>query len=238
MKKLRIHCFQHVEFEGLGCILNWIEQNKHSLTYTRFYEDATLPNIADFDWLIVMGGPMGIYDEIQYPWLMREKKLIQGALAANKTILGICLGSQLLADALGDKVYAHTQKEIGWFELSPTQQGLEHGFWDKAFNSSKRMVFHWHGDTFQIPAKAKHLAFSACCNSQAFIYKDNVLGLQFHLEVTPESLLDMLQHGEKELISAKYVQSIAQIESRFEYIQANNEWMFALLERLEQSNWE
>lgn len=235
MKQLRIHCFQHVQFEGLGCILDWINKQHHSVTYTRFYENPILPDIQDFDWLIVMGGPMGIYDEVQYPWLLGEKQFIQKALAANKTILGICLGSQLLADALGEKVYAHTQKEIGWFELSPTAQGLEQGFWGESLSGSKRMVFHWHGDTFQIPAKATHLAYSACCNRQAFIYKDNVLGLQFHLEVTPESLQGMLQHGAHELIPAEYVQTSVQIESQSAHMQANNQWMYALLERLEQS---
>ena len=98
---LKIHCFQHVPFEDLGCINQWIEQNGHQLTYTKFYTEYSIPEPEEYDWLIIMGGPMGIYDQEDYPWLMDEKRAIKKTIEQNKTVIGICLGSQLIADVLG-----------------------------------------------------------------------------------------------------------------------------------------
>src|SRR5690606_41801416 len=113
MKKLRIHCLQHVPFEGLGCIADWIKEKNHSLTISRLYLHDKFPETAAFDWLIIMGGPMSVYEEEKYPWLTKEKLFIKKAIDEGKTVTGICLGSQLIATALGAAVYPNGEKEIG-----------------------------------------------------------------------------------------------------------------------------
>ena len=229
MKPIRIHYLQHVPFEGLGCIEQWIKRNKHSLTVTRFFKDEALPPLSDFDMLIIMGGPMGIYDDEKYPWLSEEKKFIRQAVEANKTILGICLGSQLIAHAMGAKVFPNQEKEIGWFDISLTKEGREskllNGF-NEAFP-----VFHWHGDTFGLPFGAEHLFQSEGCQNQGFI-RNNVLGLQFHFEVTQESLYEMVKHGKEELTAGKYIQSAEEILTNRQLIPQNNELMFTILDRI------
>ncbi|GET22112.1 type 1 glutamine amidotransferase [Prolixibacter denitrificans] len=229
MKPIRIHYLQHVPFEDLGCIEQWITQNHHPSTVTRFFENDELPSLSDFDMLIVMGGPMGIYDDKEYPWLTEERQFIRKAIDANKTVLGICLGSQLIAHAMGAKVYPNREKEIGWFDISLTEQGhqsrLLEGF-DETFP-----VFHWHGDTFELPAGAHHLFQSEGCVNQAFI-RDHVLALQFHFEVTPESLNEMVKHGKEELTDGKYIQSAEEILAHQQLIPQNNDLMFTILDRL------
>lgn len=219
----------HVHFEGLGCIENWISMHNYTLSYTRFYEKYTLPKITDIDWLIVMGGPMGVYDDNLYAWLAEEKKFISEAIHSGKTIIGICLGSQLIAEVLGAKVYQNKQKEIGWFDIEQTDNnqsiitGIENRF----------PVFHWHGDTFDLPDGSINLFRSAVTKNQAFLYKGNVLGLQFHFEVTIESMNKMVGNGKEELIKCKTVQSAEEIIHQTAYIESNNQKMFIILDYLE-----
>ncbi len=160
---MRIHYLQHKPYESLGCIEEWISKSRHSLSATKFYEDTSLPKFSDFDFLIIMGGPMGVYDEDKYPWLKDEKKFIKESINDNKIVLGICLGSQLIADSLGSKVYKNKFKEIGWF---PVKIKNEHKF----FNSLPEEIItaHWHGDTFDLPDGAVHIAESSACKNQAF----------------------------------------------------------------------
>jgi len=228
MKKLSIHTFMHVPFEGLGCIEQWISRNDHSLSYTHFYEDSKLPEPDEFDWLIVMGGPMGVYDEAIYSWLAEEKECIKQAIENGKTVIGICLGSQLITEVLGAKVYPNKQKEIGWFNLQLTDKGkalpIVSGFQDEF------PVFHWHGDTFDLPAGSKRLFKSDITANQAFLYNEKVLGLQFHFEVTPETLLGMVENGKNELVASDTIQSAEQILQKTAYIEQNNQLMFRLLD--------
>ena len=114
---MNIHFFQHVEFEGLGIIENWIRNNHHNLTATKFYSKLELPEINEIDFLIIMGGHMSVYDDNRYYWLKYEKDFIERAIKHNKKILGICLGAQLLAVTLGAKVHKNDFKEIGWFPV-------------------------------------------------------------------------------------------------------------------------
>jgi GMP synthase-like glutamine amidotransferase len=206
----------------------WIKSNNHVTGYTRFYEDYRLPDVEDIDWLIVMGGPMSVYDEAGYPWLAEEKTFIRKAIDAGKTVIGICLGSQLIAEVLGAKVYPNHLKEIGWFdvELSETASMLPlfTGF-EKHFS-----VFHWHGDTYDIPAGSRQLVSSAITPNQAFLYGDNVLGLQFHLEVTTGSLQRMVDHGKEELVASNTIQSAETILEEKKYLADNNRKMFQLLD--------
>jgi len=229
MKPLRIHCFQHVEYENLGCIYNWIIKNKHNITYTRFFENYTIPKPDDYDWLIVMGGPMGVYDTDKFSWLAEEKNAIKQAIANDKTVIGICLGSQLIADALGAEVYKNPEKEIGWFDITLKDLAKNNNLFNSEQDTFK--VFHWHGDTFNLPVGAKHLAFSNVCTNQAFLYKNNILGLQFHLEVTELSIKAMLENGISELTGGGSIQSGSQIIKQQNHIQYNNALMFSILDK-------
>ena len=230
MKHLRVHYFQHISFEGLGNIEAWCHENEHTLTSTKFYENPTLPALAEIDWLIIMGGSMGVHDEKKYNWLADEKQFIKEAIAARKIIIGICLGSQLLAKVLDAKVYTNEYKEIGWFPVHFTQEAMDNKLFSGISNPID--VFHWHGDTFNLPENAVHLAQSEACKNQAFIYNENVLGIQFHLEMTKESLNEMIKNGKSELIKGKYIQSEEEIRSQENYIEKNKQILFIILDRL------
>lgn len=229
MKKLRIHYFQHVPWEGLGSIEEWIKANGHFLTVTKFYQCYGLPQVSDIDWLIIMGGPMNVNDEDQYKWLPDEKKFIKRAIDTGKIVLGICLGSQLISSVLGAKIYKNKEKEIGWFdiELSKAANGkMFSGF------ESPLKVFHWHGDTFDLPENAIHMASSEACKNQAYSYKDKVLALQFHLESTDDSLRDMLERGRMDLSEGKFVQTETEILDNKYLIEMNRKYMFNLLDKM------
>ncbi len=227
MNKLRIHTLMHVPFEGLGCIENWIQQKGHIVNFTKLYEEIIYPTSEEYDWLIVMGGPMSVYEEEIFPWLTEEKKFIRSAIDSGKTVIGICLGSQFIADVLGAKVYPNKTKEIGWLEISKTSSyPLTKNF------PNKTTVFQWHGDTFDIPVDAVHLFESEVCKNQAFIYNNRVLALQFHYEATPESINEMLVHGASELIPSDTVQSADEIRNQFILTKENNQRMYEILDLL------
>ncbi len=227
---LRINCFQHVHYEDLGCIDSWCKTNNHPVSYTRFYEKHSIPDIDSYDWLIVMGGPMGIYDEDEFPWLKSEKQAIREAIVAGKTVIGICLGAQLIASVLGKNVYHNKQKEIGWYNIRLTSEGRS----APIFSSFEPMfkVLHWHGDTFDIPENATHLAESNACKNQAYFFGNKVLGLQFHFEVTIESLAQMIKYGKDSLIPAPFVQSEREILEQTDSISNNNMKMYQILDFL------
>lgn len=226
---MRIHYLQHVPFENLGSIEHWINEKNFSLSATKLYEDSGFPNLNDFDWLIVMGGPMGAYEEDKYPWLRDEKVFIKNAIDRNKIVLGICLGSQLIAGALGSKVFPNKEKEIGWFPVKLTQSGRN----NKIFNSfpEDATVLHWHGDTFDLPGDAEHLAESPCTKNQAFVF-NKAIGLQFHLEVDEPNLKNMIKFGKDDLVSSQFVQTEKEILENTNHIKKNNEFMTKLLENI------
>ncbi len=193
----RLHYLQHVPFEGLGKIQNWAASKNWRVTSTPLYENPELPGPDQFDLLVIMGGPMNIYEEQKYPWLAREKKLIQASLKAKKKILGICLGAQLIADALGARVTQNPIKEIGWHPVTLTSQGREQPFFQEFPPIFEAL--HWHGDTFQIPKGAVHLAKSEACPNQAFSVGTQVLALQFHLDYGLEELTTMTEECPEDL---------------------------------------
>ncbi|SHG23289.1 GMP synthase-Glutamine amidotransferase [Dysgonomonas macrotermitis] len=227
---LKIHCLQHVSFEGIGYIETWANKNNHKLTFSHLYKGDPLPALTEFDWLIIMGGPMNIYEEEKYPWLIAEKQFIKESIKSDKTVLGFCLGSQLIADVLGAKVSRNKEIEIGWFPISLTKAGEKNLLFEGL--DVNNPVFHWHGDTFDIPTKCDHIASSIGCTNQAFIYKKNVIGFQFHLEVTPESIKDMVQNGKEELVKGAYIQSKSEILAKDEYIKSCNQVLDTILNRL------
>ncbi|MGB3299389.1 MAG: type 1 glutamine amidotransferase [Phormidesmis sp.] len=201
---MKIHYLQHVPFEGLASIEPWAIKRNHLLSATKFFNNEPLPLVEDIDWLIVMGGPMNIYEDEKYPWLTEEKRFIERAIEQDKTVVGICLGSQLIADVLGAKVYQGQYKEIGWFPIQMTDVAKK----SSVFSSLPQnlTVFHWHGDTFNLPKGATHLAYSEGCQNQAFSYNQKVLGLQFHLESTKDSVQQIIKNCTNELAEGKYIQ--------------------------------
>lgn len=204
---MRAHYLQHVPFEGLGSIESWLESNGYSITNTQLYESATFPEMDQVDLVIAMGGPMSVNDEDDYPWLVLEKQFIRDAINAGKPVLGICLGAQLIATAMGAKIYKNAETEIGWFPLHGVPQVSSSLF---SFPTSIQ-VFHWHGETFDLPAGATLLASSDGCVNQAFQLGSSVIGLQFHLETTPESARKLVNNCRDELIPSRYVQSEEEI---------------------------
>jgi GMP synthase-like glutamine amidotransferase len=222
---MKIHWFQHVPFEGLGAIEGWLTARGHTLTSTRFWAGEMAPAKVDgFDWLIVMGGPMNVNQYRDFPWLKAEKRVVREAVAAGKRVLGVCLGAQLIADALGGKVYQNAEREIGWFPVTAVPEGkgtvLEF--------PAETVVFHWHGDTFSLPPGAVWLARSEACEHQAFAVGARVLGLQFHLEMTPDDVARIAKECADELTAGKFVQSAQAIVERAKKENAAG----ALMERL------
>ena len=223
---MRIHYLQHVAFEGLGSIAEWAREQGASIGCSRLFADEPLPGLQEFDWLLVMGGPMNIYEEELYPWLRQEKALLKEAIAAGKIVLGVCLGAQLIADTLGAKVTRNRHREIGWFPLHaihPTMAGII---------PAQALVMHWHGDTFTLPPDAEPLAASEACPNQGFIYQGRVFGLQFHLESTPESLASLIAYSGDELATAPYIQTPAEMLAHADRFTAINRMMAALLDHL------
>lgn len=204
---MKIHYLQHVPFEGLGSMELHLRALGHELTGTLLYLDSIFPEPADIDWLIVMGGPMGVYDEAVYPWLKIEKEFIRDFIASGKRVLGICLGAQLLADVLGARVYRNAQREIGWFPVRRMPGNSTSALF--AVFPAEAEVFHWHGDTFDLPGAATLLASSEACRNQGFILHNQVLALQFHLETTPQTAAELIAHCGDELDGSRYVQDAA-----------------------------
>ena len=201
---MRVHYLQHVEYENLANIEPWLKTRGHKLTRTRLYAGDRPPSTDKFDWLIIMGGPMNIYEEKQYPWLKAEKKFIKSAIKSGKAVLGICLGGQLLSDCLGGKVTRNKYKEIGFFPVELTAAGKKSVIFsgmDKKFTA-----MHWHGDTFSTPPGAKNLAKSRGCKNQAFEYKGRVFGLQFHFEYAPHHIIEYFKDPANVLKPDKFVQ--------------------------------
>lgn len=227
---MKIHYLQHVPFEGLASIESWAINQNHSLSATRFYSNESLPSLKDIDWLIVMGGPMNIYEDDKYPWLTEEKRFIEQAIKQDKTVVGICLGSQLIADVLGAKVYQGQHKEIGWFSIEMSDEAENSVVFDSL--PQKLTVFHWHSDTFDLPAGATRLAHSEGCQNQAFVYNEKILGLQFHLESTKDSVQQIIKNCADELVEGKYIQKPEEMLLRDDNFDMINNAMSRILNNL------
>ncbi|QIK37944.1 type 1 glutamine amidotransferase [Caldichromatium japonicum] len=202
-------CLQHVPFEGPGVIADWSRQRGHRLIPVNLFAQKELPAPTELDVLVVMGGPMGVDDESAYSWLKAEKRLIADCIHAGKQVIGVCLGAQLIAQVLGARVYRHRHAEIGWFPIGLTDRARAHPL--MAGLPAEILAFHWHNDTFDLPHGALHLAHSAACERQAFLYDGRVLGLQCHLEITPQGLWDLISHDADSLQPGPFVQTADQM---------------------------
>lgn len=216
---------QHAPHEGPAAIAAWAGRRGHSLEVTRLDRGEPLPTVEEFEMLVLLGGPMSVNDEASYPWLAEEKLLIGETIQTDRRILGICLGSQLIASALGRRVYPARALEIGWFPVrlsaqaarSRTFAGLPPSF----------TPFHWHGETFDLPKGAIHLAESDLCPNQAFEIEFDggpsrggalALALQFHLEATDESVREMLEAEKAERACAPGVAAAPALPSERELL--------------------
>jgi GMP synthase (glutamine-hydrolysing) len=228
---MKICAIYHVYFERLGLIEDWIIRKNHDLREIFLYENNSLPVPEEFDLLVLMGGPMSVNEEHIYPWLVQEKALIRESIRRGKGVLGICLGSQLIASALGSRVYAGKTREIGWYpvvfnrtpELLKLFRVLPEGM----------TVFHWHGETFDLPPGAVRLAQSTVTENQAFIYKNCVLGIQFHMEMKPESISLMINHAGHELVPGHFVQEAQELPAGLVHLPENRTMLESWLDLLE-----
>lgn len=183
---MRVLAFRHVPFEGLGLIEPVLKARGIHFDYCDLYlPGAVLPDANGYDGLIFMGGPMSVNDEPAF--LLEEMRLIEHAAARGAPMLGVCLGSQMIARALGGRVYRNAEKEIGWFDIHLTDEGRCDPLLRQLAPAER--VFHWHGDTFDLPPEAFCLAYSQRTARQAYRIGSAIYGLQFHLEVTPAMIV-------------------------------------------------
>jgi GMP synthase-like glutamine amidotransferase len=230
---MRLHYIQHAPHEPLGAIEDWARRRGFRLSRT-LAVTAEWPSLDEIDWLVVMGGPMGAYEVGAHPWLVGEKRFIREAIDAGKAVLGVCLGGQLLSDALGGKVEHNPFKEIGWFRVTLTPEMATSAVFRKlpvAFVTGL-----WHGDTFSVPPGAVRMASSEGCANQAFeCAEGRVVGLQFHPEWRREDVRGLYEHCGSEIATGgPFVQSAEQLlGAPDELYAANHEILFALLDDME-----
>lgn len=225
-----LHYFQHVPFEEPGIIASWAYHHDFNVSSTQFHKNPSISMPEDTDWLVVMGGPMGVYDHDAYPWLSAEKVAIAQAIDGGKVVLGICLGAQLIAHVLGSGVRENAYKEIGWFPVYLDSEALDHPISEVL--PSQWDAFHWHGDTFDIPEGGRLLARSSACRNQGFVYKDRVVGMQFHMEVTRSGAADLVEHCAADLSMDEFVSTPDQILSPHAPFEESHRVMTHLLDYL------
>ncbi len=237
---MKVHWFQHVEFEGLGLIEPWLRARGHEVSVTRWWAGEVAGAVApECDWLIVMGGPMNVYQYRDHPWLPAEKAAIAAAMARGARVLGVCLGAQLVADVLGGKVRQNAEREIGWW---PVRAVTQSGVGEASGAGSARYAFpalatvlHWHGDTFTLPPGATRLAESDACAQQAFAWGGRVLALQFHLEMGAAAVATITAGCADELAGGgRWVQPAERLTAgAYEHAQAASALLAKLLAALE-----
>ena len=229
---MRIHVVQHAEFEGPGLIAEWAAARGHELSCA-FALTEQFPAPGAVDLLVVLGGPMGASDDAAYPWLTAEKRFIAETIAAGQPVLGICLGSQILAEVLGGSVRRNRTPEIGWFEVALSPEAADKpvlAAWPRAFT-----VGQWHGDTFEVPERVRVLASSDACDNQLFVFGHRTVGMQFHLEWDEAALAtlistcsDDLEAGDAYVMDAQRMRDEAPVR-----IAACRSLLFSLLDALE-----
>lgn len=227
MQKVAI--FQHADGEWIGSMRHWFAEKPFQLTTYRLDQNDPLPSVAEFDWLLIMGGPMSTYDETNYPWLIAEKQLIREAIEADKIVLGMCLGSQLIASALGAKVYPNTQQEIGWFPVNKIDARA-------SWMPEDLQPLSWHGDCVELPENTSSFADSEITPCQGFYFGPRVWALQFHLEVEPGTVDAFLALENQPLPQTEFVQDVATLLNNAEQLKQSQQAMFALLDNLYQQS--
>ena len=225
---MNIHFIQHVPFESLGALENWVHKPGNKVTSTRLYEDTKLPFVELFDVLIILGGPMSVHDEDRYRFLVAEKVLIKRALEKGKKVIGICLGAQLIAEVMGGHVSLNTEQEIGWFPVSLSEAALNHPCFKDVSHTID--AFHWHGEFFSIPEHCTPIGKSEACSTQGFIWKNQALALQFHLEITAQGIDGLIRNCPEDLNDGTYVQDSTQL-LRPDLIEKTNALLVKIVDR-------
>jgi len=224
---MNICVLQHAAYEGPGEIAAWAARRDHSVGVHHLYRGDPLPRPDAFDLLVVMGGEMNIYQYRDWPWLKPESAFIRSALAQGRRVIGICLGAQLIADALGARVFQNAEHELGWLPISWTDEARAIFPGLPAVST----VLHWHGDTFELPAGATRLAASEGCPEQGFLIANKCLGLQFHIEVDP-SLVKQYVAGQGEWPTGPYSQTPQAILSEADaHCDPNRRFLHGMLDR-------
>jgi len=222
MQKVAI--FQHAQGEWIGSMTDWFADKEFQLHTYRLDLNEALPTVEQFDWLLIMGGPMSAYEEDMYPWLVAEKQLIKQAIEADKSVLGICLGGQLIANAMGADVYRNSDHEVGWHGMTKTNACA-------TWMPDNLVPLSWHYDCFDLPNGAIPFASSAITPNQGFKLGDNVWALQFHLEAQGSTVSDFLALDDEGLPIGEYVQTEAEIFTT-DHLQQSRLAAFALLDQM------
>jgi len=206
---------QHIECETPGTIADILNQKEIFFQTVDAYKGEPVPKeMGAAAGVIIMGGPMGVYEEERYPFLRDEIRLIEQAIKEDKAVLGVCLGSQLLAKALGARVTKGKKKEIGWYPVSLTEGAAKDRLWTGVERSF--IAYHWHGDVFDLPRGAEPLASSALTPCQAFRYGERAYGFLFHMEVTEKIIAGMIRTFAAELKEEKLdAQRIAEMAANY-----------------------
>jgi GMP synthase (glutamine-hydrolysing) len=241
---MRLLFLQHDPLDGPGALLEWADKRGHIVTTCLVSNGISFPLLDSFDLLVSLGGPMGAYEEEKYPWLIQEKQYLKEAVLAGKKIVGLCLGCQLLAAALGGEAYRHTCKEFGWQPIDLTEEGKKWfsiGQDEELTETSYRPLaqhtegsfraFQWHGDTYSLPPGAVKLASNAAAEQQAFIIGDQVLALQFHLEWTEEMMRDALAEPNVAPPPSPFVQTPEEILREIVLCASGKKRFFALMDK-------
>lgn len=214
---MNITVIQHTPFENPGCFLEVFQNYGPKITFLNAWEKMSFSyNAAELDLLLIMGGPMNIYEEDIYPWLKNEKEMIRKVIESGKMVIGVCLGAQMIADILGAKVYKNKAREIGWYPLQKIHTGILDFLPDFA------TVFHWHGETFDIPEKAIPFYRSELTANQSFLYENRILALQFHLEMNQEGGHLLCTNCRDELDGSRFVMSEEEILKGFSLYASSN----------------
>ena len=188
---------KHVEFEGPGLFHNVFIDFGYRVDICMVWKEE-LPDLKKYAAILIMGGSMSVNDTLDYPWLIEEKEFISKAIQQDKIVIGVCLGAQLISNVLGEDVYLGSEPEIGWYPLEYKNEGLSY-------------VFHWHGETYDLPFGVELLASSAICENQIYKYRNTVLALQCHLEMDKQALESIIANCKNELYDGRFVMSESQI---------------------------
>lgn len=229
---MHIHYFQHDDFEDLAYIGRWAEKSGIATSCTRFDRPGPrFPLHSAYDWLIIMGGAMGAYEDDKHPWLSDEKRFIREAIELGKTVFGICLGSQLVAASLGAKVYPNTDPEIGFFPVvfnaSAAQDGVFCHF------PQQLTVMHWHNDTFELPDGAILMASSEATKNQAFRWGKNVFAFQFHFEMNMQAARTLVEKSGQNLPTSRWIQLPEDLQRQSATLQQNNDLFDIILSEMQ-----